>query len=199
MLHRRKLLGLSLFGLGAAVVPQVKAHTRRSPDQDRRLLELYEQNAVKRLFSEYVRAVIRRDGDAVQSCFAPSGMIRNFTNRNGELLPGANPMRAADIGEFVNHAYHPYSPGMWGHIYHAGEIIDIADDRASYSSQVAYANAYALSPEGQPLERFDLFGHRRAGEVVVTNCGMWEAKLSKSAGAWKIDELSIIVDIPYVA
>lgn len=154
---------------------------------------------VRRVFAEYVQAVIHRDGAAVQAFFAPDAFIRNFTNRNGQRVPGAAALRASEIGAFVSRSYHPYHPGMWSHILHTGEIVDVDGGSARYRAQVTYLNSYTQGPDGAPLSRPDMFGDGHAGEVVVTNCGMWEAELAKMDGGWKISELRIIVDIPYVA
>ncbi len=199
MSHRRTILGLASMALGGvALTPRATAVA--APADDRALLaELRDEREVRHLFAGYVRAVMRRDGDAVAAFFAPDAWIRNFTNVMGEAVPGVAPLRAAEIGAFVSNAYHPYHPGMWSHILHADGVMRLDGARGHYSAQVVYISTFARGPDGAPLVRPDLLGDKHAGEVTPTNCAFWEADVVRLAGAWKIAELRIIVDLPYVA
>lgn len=192
---RRSVLGLGALALGLLTAARPAA----AAPEDTLLGELLDEREVRQLFAAYVRAVMRRDGDAVASFFAPGAWIRNYVNRKGEAVDGVPPLRAAEIARFVSSVYHPYHPGMWSHILHADAVVSLDKDRGHYSAQVVYLTTFTQAPDGGPLMRPDLFGEGHAGEVLPTNCALWEADVVRIAGAWKIAELRIIVDLPYVA
>src|SRR5688572_8414871 len=116
MTGRRGVLALLATGAGGLAAGPARA---AASDRDALLAELVDERAIRRLFSGYVAAVMRRDGAAVQAFFTADAWIRNFTNVAGEATPGVAPLRASEIGAFVDRAYHPYHPGQWSHIVHA--------------------------------------------------------------------------------
>jgi hypothetical protein len=192
MRDRRALLAL---GSGTLAAAATAAPAAAGPGA----ATMLDHILIRQVFAAYARAVIRRDGGEVQAFFAPGAMVRNFTNRGGVREPGAGPLRADQMADYVDHAYHPYKPGMWSHILHTGEIVELDGDRARYSTQVTYLNAYSRGSDGAALSVPDILGLPHAGQVSVTNCGMWEAELVRAADAWRIAELTITVDLPYVA
>jgi hypothetical protein len=189
---------LALLGAGAGGLAAGPARAAAS-DRDALLAELVDERAIRRLFAGYVAAVMRRDGAAVQTFFTADAWIRNFTNVAGEATPGVAPLRASEIGAFVDRAYHPYHPGQWSHIVHADEVVRIEGDAARFDSQVLYLTTFTRDHDGAPLVIGDRWGGKRAGEAMVTNCARWEADLRRASAGWKIAELRIIVDIPYMA
>lgn len=195
MTARRWFLGLLGASAGGVAAPA----RARATDRDDLVAELVDERAIRRLFAGYVAAVMHRDGAAVQAFFTADAWIRNFVNEGGQAKPGVPPLRAGEIGAFVDRNYHPYHPGMWSHIIHADEVVQLDGDLARFDAQVLYLNTFTRDRDGSALMLADRWGGKRAGEAIVTNCARWESDLRRTSTAWKIAELRIVVDIPYMA
>ena len=162
-----------------------------------RIAELYDRVEIQTVIAELLRAIGARNSVTVAELVLPDANVLMYLNKNGTRVLNKQPMSGADMVTFIRDHYAPYAPGEWGHVMNTDTIIKVNGSNASYSGQLIYLRS-ASDPE--PLGGYPekpLKETKSLGTVTVTGCGLYEMQLKKVSNAWKISEVSAIVDLPW--
>lgn len=148
---------------------------------------------IQEVFARYVRAADRRDGPAMAALFTAEGRVKiSWRDRGVEQPIGELAGREA-ISQAVSHMMRPHPPRGWSHHTTHDPLISIQGDAAEIDTQFIVFNTVGaeIPADGWPKGAFGL-----QGSVTPIEAGYYRASLRRRDGAWLIEELRILHDLP---
>ena len=149
--------------------------------------------AVQQVLAHYVRAHDRRDGAAAAALFTPRGRVEIFYNNAGELEPLGELVGREAIANAVIHMMKPHPPRGWSHNATDGLLIEVDGDRATVDAQFMVFNILGAE---KPDTGWPKGVSGAQGVITPIESGYYRQLLAKVDGAWLIETLRIIHNLP---
>lgn len=147
---------------------------------------------VQQVLGRYVRAVDRRDGDALAKVFTPDATVTVFFDQQAPKQIG-HLVGADQIGAAVAGMLAPHPERGWSHHMTLDHLIEVDGDRATMDAQflVLFTVGAAMPEEGWPK---GLYGAQ--GAVTPREAGYYRSELVRRDGTWLIEKHTVILDLP---
>ncbi|MBI4984634.1 MAG: nuclear transport factor 2 family protein [Rhodocyclales bacterium] len=161
----------------------------QQPNQDQEIAK------VSQVLARYVRAADRRDSEAVERLFVENGAVEMRWFNSGAPQPIGRLEGRKKIAWAVANMIPPHTQRGNSHHSSMDHIVTINGDRAELDAQfVLYRTVSAARPEtGWPP---GTSGNQ--GTIRADNAGYYRLKLVRVDGDWRIAEMIIDHDLPFV-
>lgn len=148
---------------------------------------------IQEVFARYVRAADRRDGAALAALFVPDGRVK-ISWRDGAIESPVGQLEGrAAISRAVTHMMRPHPPRGWSHHTTHDPLIEIEGDIAEIDTQFIVFNTVGAE---KPVGGWPEGALGLQGTVTPIEAGYYRATLRRRDGAWLIEELRILHDLP---
>ncbi len=153
-----------------------------------------EERAVQQVLAKYVRGVDTRDGAAVAAVFTEDGRVEISYNNSGKSEPLGEVVGRDAIAAAVSQMMKPHPARGWSHHTTHDHIIDVNGDNATLDAQfvVFEVRGKERRATGWPDGAFGA-----QGTVQPIEAGHHRPVLRRVNGAWKVDTLRIVHNLPY--
>ncbi|MDB5529839.1 MAG: nuclear transport factor 2 family protein [Devosia sp.] len=150
--------------------------------------------AVQQVIAHYVRAHDRRDGAAMGALYTPQARVTIFYNNAGELEPLGELVGRDAIANGVVNLMKPHPPRGWSHNATDGLLVEIDGDRATVDAQFMVFNIVGAEKPDTGWPR-GVSGAQ--GTITPIESGYYRQSLVRVDGAWLIEALRIIHNLPF--
>ena len=153
-----------------------------------------EERAVQQVLAKYVRGVDTRDGAAVATVFTEDGRVEISYNNSGKSEPLGEVVGRDAIAAAVSQMMKPHpARGSSYHTTH-DHIIDVNGDDATLDAQFV---VFEVRGKERPATGWPEGAFGAQGTVQPIEAGYYRPVLRRVNGAWKINTLRIVHNLPY--
>jgi uncharacterized protein (TIGR02246 family) len=153
-----------------------------------------EERAVQQVLARYVRGTDARDGAAVAAVFTEDGRVEISYNNSGKSEPLGELVGRDAIAAAVSQMMKPHSARGWSHHTTHDHIIDVNGDDATLDAQFV---VFEVRGKERPATGWPEGAFGAQGTVQPIEAGYYRPVLRRVNGAWKIDTLRIVHNLPY--
>jgi hypothetical protein len=153
-----------------------------------------EERAVHQVLAKYVRGVDTRDGAAVAAVFTENGRVEISYNNSGKSKPLGEVVGRDAIAAAVSQMMKPHPARGWSHHTTHDHIIDVNGADATLDAQFV---VFEVRGKERPATGWPEGEFGAQGTVQPIEAGYYRPVLRRVNGAWKIDTLRIVHNLPY--
>jgi hypothetical protein len=153
-----------------------------------------EERVVQQVLAKYVRGVDTRDGAAVAAVFTEDGRVEISYNNSGKSEPLGEVVGRDAIAAAVSQMMKPHRARGWSHHTTHDHIIDVNGDDATLDAQFV---VFEVRGKERPATGWPEGAFGTQGTVQPIEAGYYRPVLRRVNGAWKIDTLRIVHNLPY--
>jgi 2-polyprenyl-6-methoxyphenol hydroxylase-like FAD-dependent oxidoreductase len=153
-----------------------------------------EERVLQQVLAKYVRGVDTRDGAAVAAVFTEDGRVEISYNNSGKSEPLGEVVGRDAIAAAVSQMMKPHPARGWSHHTTHDHIIDVNGDDATLDAQFV---VFEVRGKERPATGWPEGAFGAQGTVRPIEAGYYRPVLRRVNGAWKIDTLRIVHNLPY--
>jgi hypothetical protein len=153
-----------------------------------------DRHEIVELLARYVRALEKRDGEAVAALFTPDGEFELF-GRSGrdDYAAGVKVVGRENICAMVNGG--SVAPGRGMHYLTTDRIVEINGDEASLDAQFVAVESNADLPTNSTWTTAQGIVH---GTLALTMIGRYDSRLARIDGRWAFTVHRVKHNLPIV-
>ena len=153
-----------------------------------------DERDVQQVMARYTRAADGRDAAAMSALFMPDARVEVFLSQDGTLEQMGQIDGAETIGHAVAGLMLPHPPRGWSHHTTFDSIIEVNGDVATLDAQFIVYNTVG---DEKPAAGWPAGAFGAQGTIRPIEAGYYRPSLRRVDGAWKIEHLNIVHDLPY--
>jgi 2-polyprenyl-6-methoxyphenol hydroxylase-like FAD-dependent oxidoreductase len=163
-------------------------------EDKRRKTDMSEERVLQQVLAKYVRGVDTRDGAAVAAVFTEDGRVEISYNNSGKSEPLGEVVGRDAIAAAVSQMMKSHPARGWSHHTTHDHIIDVNGDDATLDAQFV---VFEVRGKERPATGWPEGAFGAQGTVQPIEAGYYRPVLRRVNGAWKIDTLRIVHNLPY--